>query len=74
MGSPEPSRWSGETGYIDAAMIARYLAPGAAGGPDPPTPVYYIAGPPRMVAASQAMLNAAGIDDDDLRTEDFAGY
>jgi ferredoxin-NADP reductase len=36
--------------------------------------VYYIAGPPPMVAALHAMLNAAGIDDDDLRTEDFAGY
>lgn len=74
MSQAEPSRWSGETGYIDAAMIAKYLAPNVAGGTDPPTPVYYIAGPPPMVAALNAMLNAAGVDDDDLRKEDFAGY
>jgi len=74
MSQAEPPRWSGETGYVDARMIAKYLAPGVAGGTDPPTPVYYIAGPPPMVAALHAMLNAAGVDDDDLRTEDFAGY
>jgi hypothetical protein len=54
-------------------MIAKYLSRGVPGGTDPRTPVYCIAGPPTMVAALHAMLNAAGIDDD-LRTEDFAGY
>lgn len=68
------SHWHGETGYIDAAMIEKYLARGVPAGTDTRTPVYYIAGPPPMVAALHAMLNAAGVDDDDLRTEDFAGY
>ena len=37
------------------------------------TPVYYIAGPPPMVAALRTMLNNAGTDDD-IRTEDLTGY
>jgi hypothetical protein len=27
-----------------------------------------------MVAGLQTMLNEAGIDDDDIRTEEFSGY
>jgi ferredoxin-NADP reductase len=33
-----------------------------------------MAGPPAMVAGLRAMLNKAGIDDDDIRTEEFTGY
>jgi hypothetical protein len=36
--------------------------------------IYYIAGSPPMVAGLHAMLSEAGIDDDDIRTEDFSGY
>ena len=60
-------RWSGETGFIDRDMLVRHL-------PDLEGPIYYIAGPPAMVAAMRQMLNAAGVDEDDLRTEEFAGY
>ena len=38
------------------------------------SPIYYIAGPPGMVKALHSMLQAGGIDDDDIRTEEFAGY
>jgi ferredoxin-NADP reductase len=41
---------------------------------NPTGPVYYIAGPPQMVAGLRAMLNKAGGDDDDIRTEGFTGY
>ncbi len=59
--------WRGETGRIDADMLSRILR-GAA------SPVYYIAGPPAMVSGLRAMLNKSGVDDDDIRTEEFAGY
>jgi Na+-transporting NADH:ubiquinone oxidoreductase subunit NqrF len=37
-------------------------------------PIYYVAGPPLMVAAMREMLVGAGVDEDDIRTEEFAGY
>jgi ferredoxin-NADP reductase len=59
--------WSGETGYIDAAMLRRYLK-------DAQSPIYYVAGPPGMVAGLRTMLSHAGVDDDDIRVEEFSGY
>jgi ferredoxin-NADP reductase len=37
-------------------------------------PIYYIAGPPAMVTAMRKMLVASGVDEDDIRTEEFSGY
>jgi ferredoxin-NADP reductase len=59
--------WEGETGYIDRAMLAKHI-------PDLASPIYYLAGPPAMVAAMRELLNGSGIDDDDIRSEEFAGY
>jgi ferredoxin-NADP reductase len=59
--------WDGERGFIDAAMITRHL-PALSG------PIYYVAGPPAMVTAMRDMLVKAGVDEDDIRAEDFAGY
>ena len=59
--------WSGERGFINAEMLKRHL-PSISG------PIYYIAGPPGMVAAMRDMLVKAGVDEDDVRAEDFAGY
>jgi ferredoxin-NADP reductase len=59
--------WNGETGLIDQEMLGRYLK-GAA------SPIYYIAGPPAMVKGLHEMLNKAGMNDDDIRAEEFAGY
>jgi ferredoxin-NADP reductase len=59
--------WSGETGFINREMLARHLT--ALQGP-----IYYIAGPPAMVAAMRQMLSGASVDEDDIRTEEFAGY
>jgi Na+-transporting NADH:ubiquinone oxidoreductase subunit NqrF len=36
--------------------------------------MYYITGPPTMVKAMHVMLNNTGVDDDDIRIEEFAGY
>ncbi len=59
--------WNGEPGFINQEMLSRHLS--ALQGP-----IYYIAGPPAMVAAMRQMLNGAGVDEDDIRTEEFAGY
>ena len=59
--------WSGETGLINQEMLTRHLK--GVG-----TLIYYIAGPPAMVKGLLEMLNKAGVDDDDIRTEEFSGY
>jgi ferredoxin-NADP reductase len=59
--------WKGETGLIDQEMLSRHLN-------NLQGPIYYIAGPPAMVAGLRKMLVSADIDEDDIRTEDFAGY
>ena len=59
--------WDGETGMVDKALLARHLT-------DATSPIYYIAGPPAMVKALHGMLNGIGVDDDDIRTEEFTGY
>jgi ferredoxin-NADP reductase len=59
--------WKGETGLINQEMLSRHLT-------NLQGPIYYVAGPPAMVAGIKAMLVAANVDEDDIRTEDFAGY
>lgn len=59
--------WDGERGHVDAAMLGRHLD--GIGNP-----IFYIAGPAGMVQASRAMLAASGVDEDDIRTEEFTGY
>jgi ferredoxin-NADP reductase len=60
-------QWAGETGVIDREMLLRHV-------PEPVGPIYYIAGPPAMVAAMRKMVASAGLDEDDIRTEEFSGY
>jgi len=59
--------WIGKAGFVDAALIKEV-------GSWVPAPIYYVAGPPAMVSAMRKMLNEAGVDDDDIRSEDFYGY
>ena len=59
--------WNGETGFIDAAMLQRHVSKLQG-------PIYYLAGPPAMVTAMRKMLVTASVDEDDIRTEEFAGY
>ena len=59
--------WKGQTGFIDQQMMTRFL-------PELRSPTYYVAGPPAMVAAMRQMLVSSGVDEDDVRTEEFAGY
>jgi ferredoxin-NADP reductase len=59
--------WHGETGHIDERMLAKYIG-------DLTSPIYYIVGPPAMVDALGNVLNAAGVNTDNIRTEEFTGY
>ncbi|NYT36843.1 FAD-dependent oxidoreductase [Allopusillimonas soli] len=38
------------------------------------SPIFYVSGPPAMVQAMHATLADAGIDEDDVRSEEFYGY
>ena len=59
--------WKGETGRISSEMLSKHA--GNLHGS-----ISYVAGPPAMVSAARLVLNEAGVDDDDIRTEEFAGY
>jgi ferredoxin-NADP reductase len=59
--------WNGETGRIKQDMLSKYLN-------DLRGPIYYIAGPPAMVSGMRKMLIASDVDEDDIRTDEFAGY
>ena len=69
MTNMEKSRrpWQGETGHISKQMLNRYV-------PDLGQPIYYSAGPPALVAAMRELLLGLGVNEDNIRTEDFAGY
>ena len=64
---PNYRGWKGETGHVTTEMLSTYV--GSLRGP-----IYYLAGPPTMVAAACRTLGDAGVDQDDVRTEEFAGY
>jgi len=61
------SAWNGETGHIGKAMLSRHI-------PDLQGPIYYVAGPPAMVSGMKTTLTDAGVNEDDIRAEDFSGY
>lgn len=59
--------WSSEVGFIDREMLLRHMD-------SLKGPIYYVAGPPAMVVAIREMLTKAGVEEDDIRTEEFGGY
>lgn len=59
--------WRYEKGHINREMLMRYLL-WLKG------PIYYIAGPSGMVSAMTELLNASGVSEDDMRTEEFGDY
>jgi ferredoxin-NADP reductase len=60
-------KWDGETRFIDANLVQRFVGDLAA-------PIYYVVGPPAMVEAMQEVLSRAGVAEDNIRTEEFYGY
>ncbi len=65
-GAADPD-WHGRVGTINSELIEKVRVP-------PPMPIFYVAGPPAMVAAMRGILSGMGIEDDDIRSEDFSGY
>lgn len=59
--------WQGERGFIRRDLLDKYVG-------HLRNPVYYTAGPPGMVKAMRELLLGMGVSQDNLRTEDFAGY
>lgn len=59
--------WVGETSKIDQDMLRRHLG-------ELDAPIYYCVGPAGMVTATQKMLSAAGVAEQDIRVESFTGY
>ncbi len=59
--------WSGQTGQIDAEMLAQYADTTKNG-------IFYITGPGGMVKALQALLAGIGVHSDDIRVEEYTGY
>jgi ferredoxin-NADP reductase len=59
--------WSGATGYISKDMLTKEL-------PETSSAIFYIDGPATMVSAMRKMLGEIGVDEDNIRTEEFAGY
>ena len=65
--SQSARQWDGETGLIDEHLVRRVVGNLSA-------PIYYLVGPPGMVEAMRQALNRTGINDDDIRSEEFYGY
>ena len=59
--------WEGSTGIIDSAFVQHAIAGLAA-------PIFYVSGPPALVEAMRNTLVQAGVDEDDVRSEEFFGY
>ena len=66
MGSSSQA-WTGSLGQINEAFVKRATA-------ELVRPIYYVVGPPGMVAAMRQTLNDTGVNDDDIRSEEFYGY
>jgi ferredoxin-NADP reductase len=63
----QPPGWTGYSGRVDAAMLARVAWP-----PDP-SPLTFVCGPTRFVETAAGNLVAAGYPPDRVKTERFGG-
>ena len=61
------SSWPYEVGRVSREMLTRHV-------PEPDRAIYYLAGPPAMVAGMRQLLDSLGVSEDNLKTEEFAGY
>jgi len=59
--------WLHELGRINKEMLTKHLN-------EIQTPIYYVAGPPGMVGAMRLLLENLGVSEDNIKTEEFAGY
>lgn len=59
--------WEGETDYVGAAMLSKYLC--SVG-----EPIYYVSGPPAMIESMRQKLLELGVDRKDISADSFDGY
>lgn len=59
--------WTGKRGFVTKEMIGEAIADWSA-------PIFYLAGPGGMLNAMHKLLLDAGVSEDDIRAEEFAGY
>lgn len=59
--------WAGKTGPLNKQMLAESLG-------DLNRSIFYVAGPPEMVSGITKDLAELGVGEDDIRSEEFAGY
>ncbi|GJL67905.1 MAG: hypothetical protein NPIRA06_05400 [Nitrospirales bacterium] len=59
--------WEGETGRIDQVLFKKYVK-------ETEKALYYVVGPPAMVNGLRKMLESAGIQKTNIRSEEFVGY
>ena len=62
-----PDDWQGERGRVNAEMIRKHV-------PDLHAPIYYLSGPEGMVKAMRQLLVNLDVNEDNIKTEEFAGY
>lgn len=67
VGNNSKMSWQGETGFITAEMIKKYIG-------DLNSPIYYMSGPPAMVKAMRELLKKISVSDGNINFEEFAGY
>lgn len=66
LSEPE-SGWAGEHGRLDESLLRRHVA-------DLAGSLFWVSGPPPMVAAATETLAQLGVAPDAMRTDIFAGY
>jgi ferredoxin-NADP reductase len=59
--------WSGRRGFVNKQMLSEAVG-------DLSAPIFYLAGPGGMLNAMRQLLLDSGVNEDDIRTEEFAGY
>jgi ferredoxin-NADP reductase len=59
--------WAGETGHITKEMLARHIG-------DLGKPIYYVAGPPAMLKSLKQALLDGGVNESQIKSEEFEGY
>ncbi|MFD2761088.1 FAD-dependent oxidoreductase [Lentibacillus juripiscarius] len=67
MTQTDSGEWNGESGHIDEDMLKRHVS-------DVSEPIYYLSGPAGMVTVMYDMLVEAGVNEDNIRAEEFTGY
>lgn len=62
-----PDGWQGERRRVDEEMIRKHVS-------DLTMPIYYLSGPEGMVKAMRQLLVSLNVNEDNIKTEEFAGY